>query len=701
MAHPLSTGPGRRPGHVLGDWLRAWPERARSNVRNTFADRRRRWRLIRTASIWAVFAIAVAVFFALFTWDWFRAPLARYLSARTGREVTIDGHLQVHPFSWTPWATIGGLHVGNPDWLGGGKTDMANLGRTTVQIRLLPLLSGHVELPLLDIEHPSIALYADKTGRNNWTFGKGSSKAAKLPLIQHFVLNGGHLRLEDIQRRMRFSGTVTTSESAGTSSAQAFRLDGAGSLNAAPFEAHLTGGPLVHVQKDRPYPFDMDVHAASTHIVAHGTVTRPFDLGHLQTTATVTGRDLADLYLLTGIVLPNSPAYSLSGHVTRDQSTYKVTDFAGRVGHSDVHGAATLEKLKDRRFLKAELRSRSLDMTDLGAVFGGPQAGKAPGEEKAAGHALAATGRILPDAPLDVRRVRSMDADVRYRADSVIAAKGLPLRAVVLHASLDHGLMRLDPVELTMPHGVVTGRVRLDARGAVPLSKVDFSVSNMRVEDILPKFQGASPVDGALEARAALSGAGDSVHKAAASSSGRVMVAIPGGLMRRSLAELMGVNVVPGLFELLAKDPKQTPVRCAVVDFNVAHGVMTVRRFVLDTDVVLTDGSGTINLGSETLNLKVQGHTKKPRLVRVIAPFDVTGSLIKPHMKIEAGPAIAQVGAAVGLGAVLSPLAAVLPFLAPGGAHDADCAALLAEARSAGAPIGRAQMPAAALPAHH
>ncbi len=240
-----------------------------------------------------------------------------------------------------------------------------------------------------------------------------------------------------------------------------------------------------------------------------------------------------------------------------------------------------------------------------------------------------------------------------------------------------------------MPHGSVTGHARLDARGAAPASRIDFQVRDMRVEDVLPHFQGAAPIDGPLEARAALSGVGDTVHKAAASSSGRVTIAIPGGTMRRSLAELMGVNVVPGLFELLAKDPKQTPVRCAVVDFNVSHGVMSVRQFVLDTGVVLTDGKGTIDLGSESVNMKVQGHTKKPRLVRIIAPFDVTGPLIKPRMKIEAGPAIAQAGAAVGLGAVLSPLAVVLPFIATGGAHDADCGAALAAARAAGAPVGR------------
>ena len=210
---------------------------------------------------------------------------------------------------------------------------------------------------------------------------------------------------------------------------------------------------------------------------------------------------------------------------------------------------------------------------------------------------------------------------------------------------------------------------------------------------------GAAPLTGPLEARATLSGTGDTVHKAAASSSGRMTIAIPGGQMRQSLAELMGVNVVPGLFELLAKDPKTTPLRCAVLDFNVRNGVMSARQFVLDTGVVLAGGEGTIDLSSETLHLKLQGHSKKPRLVRIIAPFDVRGHLIRPSMKIETGPVIAQAGAAVGLGAVLSPLAAILPFLSAGGAHDADCSALLAQAGSAGAPMGRAQL--AAAPTQH
>jgi uncharacterized protein involved in outer membrane biogenesis len=244
----------------------------------------------------------------------------------------------------------------------------------------------------------------------------------------------------------------------------------------------------------------------------------------------------------------------------------------------------------------------------------------------------------------------------------------------------------------------VRGNAQIDARTATPTSRVDFAVTDLHLEDLAPKVQGSAPIQGILEARAQLSGQGDTVHKAAASSNGRISVAIPPGKMRRSIAELMGVNVVPGLFQYLSKSPRETGLRCAVADFDVRGGMMTARRILLDTDSVLLDGGGTLNLNTERIDLSLEGHSKKLRLMRVKAPFDIHGSLARPALTIETGHAVAQAGAAVGLGAVLSPVAAILPFLSLGGAHDADCAALLSEARSAGAPVRVAHIAWAAQP---
>ena len=690
MSSPASSDHAELP------WAQRQWRNWRARAHDTFADRRRRLRLIRTTAIWTALAVGVGVFAYEFSWDWFKGPIARYAAQKTGRPIQILGHLDVRPFSWTPSASVGGLVVGNPKWMGGGQT--ANLGRTTVQLALRPLLGGRLELPLVDIERPTLDLYADKSGRNNWTLGKGGGQPAKLPAIQRFVLHDGQLRLRDLQRGLSFDGTVTTVENAGAANAAAFRLVGKGALNGEDFLAEVTGGPLMHIQRDRPYPFRLDVRTGPTHVVAQGDVVRPFDFGQLRATAQVTGKDMADLYDLTGVVFPNTPAYRLSGDFTREDQVYRVRRFAGRVGRSDLEGTLSVQPVSGRRFLKGDLTSRALDLTDLGALFGGAQAGKPAAVEKAAVESRkAVTGRLLPDAPLDVQRVRAMDADVRYRAQSVKTSQ-LPLRQVALHVNLNHGLLKLDPVAFTFPHGQLHGRAAIDARGAAPVSRVDLVVTDVRLEDVTPKAQGAAPLEGVLEARAQLTGSGNSVHRAAAASNGQIAVALPPGKIRQSFAELTGVNLVPGLFQFLSKSPKQTDLRCAVAQFDVNNGVMSARRLILDTGPVLVDGSGKVNLQTETIDLTMQGHGKKPRLLRVIAPFHIQGRLAQPTFKVETGKAIAQTGAAVGLGVFLFPPAVILPFLSPGGAHNADCAALLAEARSAGAPVKATHIAAAQAP---
>ena len=61
------------------------------------------------------------------------------------------------------------------------------------------------------------------------------------------------------------------------------------------------------MQRSRPYPFELDLRTGPTHVTAHGQFTRPFDLGQIQAVGTATGADLADLYDLTGVVLPTRP----------------------------------------------------------------------------------------------------------------------------------------------------------------------------------------------------------------------------------------------------------------------------------------------------------------------------------------------------------------------------------------------------------
>jgi uncharacterized protein involved in outer membrane biogenesis len=121
-----------------------------------------------------------------------------------------------------------------------------------------------------------------------------------------------------------------------------------------------------------------------------------------------------------------------------------------------------------------------------------------------------------------------------------------------------------------------------------------------------------------------------------------------------------------------------------VADFSVNKGVMTARHFVFDTDPVLVTGKGTIALDGENMDLELQGHPKKFRLLRLRAPITITGPVNSPQIGVAASKAIPQGGLAVALG-FLSPLAAIIPFVDPGLAKDANCAALIATGKQHGA----------------
>ncbi len=627
--------------------------------------------------------LALVLFLNWFNWNMLRGPIAREASARTGRRVRIDGDLNVHLWSWTPTITINGLKIGNPAWMGGG--DLADIDRLTVSAKLLPLLVGRVELPLVDAERPDIQLYRGADNRINWQFGR-SAAPAKLPPIQDFIIHDGHLDFVDKTRGLTIVGTMQSNESgAGGGS---FRLVGNGSINREPFLVSISGASLMNVRHDQPYPFDANIRAGATQVIAHGELPKPFDFGQIRTALTVSGSNFANLYYLTGLALPTTPAYRLTGELLRNGTTYTFHNVAGHVGGSDLEGVFKVYREADGRpDLHANLASRKLNIADLGSLLGAPTSGiaKTPAQQADAAK-LKSEGRLLPDAKLNVVRVRVMDAVLHYRAASVQAGKDLPLTSFALALTLNHGVLSADPLSFSLPHGDLTAHVRLDARPDVPLTDIDARIVNLRMEDFI--HTGGQPaVEGLIEARAKLHGSGGSVHDAASSANGSLTVVGPHGEIRQVMAELLGVDVIKGLGLYLAKSQSQTNVRCAVASFQAVNGVLDARTLILDTDPVLVTGTGSIDMRAETVNLALTGHPKKFQLIRLKAPITVTGKLRSPKIGVKAGQVGVQVAEAVALGAVLSPLAAILPFVDPGLTKNADCAGLIAQAGAQGAPV--------------
>ncbi len=626
------------------------------------------WRIVRW-SLATLVALLIAAIIWLYFLDWntMRGPVSRYASARLGRTVHIDGNLDVHLFSLTPRVSASGVRIDNPDWA--GTPHAADLANLTFTFRLIPAIFGDTILPLVRLDHPDIVVIRQADGRTNWDFGGGNT-GWDVPPIQRFLVREGHIRIDDRIRKLVFTGTVSSEENAGARGA-AFQLTGDGTLNGNKFAAQVHGGPLIHVDQTRPYAFTADLHAGATHVTADGSITHPFHLGQFTALATISGPNLSDLYYLTGLAMPHTAPYSIKGTLTRDATLYAFKDFTGTVGSSDLRGNLSVETAGAKPFIRGAVVSKVLDFKDLGELFGGKS------------QTAIAQGRLLPDLPLHVERLRQMDADVDYDAGA-IRSRDLPLRGLHTHLNLQNATLLLKPLSFQFAYGRLTGLLRIDARKPVAATDVDARVTDMRVEQFIAGTP--PPAEGMLEARAVLHGFGNNVRSVATSAGGQATFVVPHGKFRKAFAELTGINLINGLGLLLADDKSDTNLRCAVAHFDASNGVFRSQNFVFDTDPVRVEGKGSIDMNTETLNLVVTGKPKEFRIGRIRAPILITGPLAHPQIGIRAQDAILQGAAAAALGVLFAP-AAILPFVDPGLAKDANCAGILTQAKAEGAPV--------------
>src|SRR5688572_866291 len=124
-----------------------------------------------TGIVLAALILVLGLVIVFMDWNALRGPVARTMSARLGRPVTIEGALDVQFRGGTPRITVDDLVVGHPKWIGEGI--MAHIERVTLDVRLLPLLAGRLVLPLVHIERPEFYLVRNAQGNGNWELKEG------------------------------------------------------------------------------------------------------------------------------------------------------------------------------------------------------------------------------------------------------------------------------------------------------------------------------------------------------------------------------------------------------------------------------------------------------------------------------------------------------------------------------------------------
>ncbi len=524
---------------------------------------RRRWVQI-TGGVVA----AVLLFLAAFDWNLLRGPVERMASRNTGRPVTI-GVLDVK-LGLPPRIVLTDISVGNAPWA--GDEPLAHARELTFAVSPLSLLTNEIVLPYVGLTEGRVTLVRDSAGRANWKFDRADEPPSQRTVtVRTLALKDARVSLRDAKLNIdadvhgftRNEGPYET------------RLDFKGRWRDTRFEGTADTGSVLSLRgASEPFPLRVALKIGRTAINAEGRVADLTSLRDIDAQVSVSGPSLSTLYPTLRLVLPETPPYQISGYLRRSGEVYSYNGFKGTIGSTDIAGDARYEWRKPRPLLNATLKSRSLDLADLGPLVGLPRrtdtsaAPAAPGKGKPTPAQLP-PGKVFPNNNFNLEKLNAMDADVRLSAATLKIPEQIPLENFHTHLKLDAGVLVLDPMTFGLAGGDLASTITLDARSNPIAAKASIDLRRVRLGQLFPTVDTIRNTStGSLGAQIRLAGRGNSVADMLATSNGTIHVGMAGGRVSELgvwLVNLHGGELIPLLFG----GDRPTPIRCGAASFAV------------------------------------------------------------------------------------------------------------------------------------
>jgi AsmA protein len=595
-----------------------------------------------------VVPVAAAALLALtFDANRLKPRLVTAIEQATGRSVTIAGNISLG-LSLQPTLEVNNVSLGNGP--GFAPTSMATLDRLDLRLALLPLLHRQVEIEQLDLVHPVIGLQIDAQGRDNWHF---APPPAPSPNIPQTPSRGGPRTTLRIKALSIQYGAITFADArtGAAFGANAVQLKATQDDPDGPIRLDLTGTDRdmpIAVSGDVGRPQDQFMRIALTLKAAGASLA----VKGIAPAFAVSGiiPDLAALSPLAGTALPALHDISIQTNVAPPQGgTYAngIVLTALHVGAptGDLGGDATVT-LAAPLAVRAVLKGTNVDPAALMAALPAPpRAAPSPAVSNAAPPAAAPTmppagtaqapGALAPmlisDRPLPFGDLPRIDADVRLTLQDTKVGSG-KIALLSTHAVLHAGHLVLDPLAIDMPGGHVDATVMADASGAAALM---VRAPALSIQPMLSAFNEPDGVLGTLEVKADLRGTGTTPRALASSLDGKAGLALANGEIDNRLLVAMLSRIAPeaGFLDLSGKAGRSA-LRCVAVRADLAHGVADLRALLLDTVPLRLTGGGTIDLGQETLALRLLP------LARIGAtglsvPVNIRGTLRAPKAAVD------------------------------------------------------------------
>lgn len=510
----------------------------------------------------------------------------------TGRTLKIEGPLHIG-FSLVPTVVAETVSFSNVEW--GTKPLMLEAGRLELQVALMPLLTGGVDVRRVVIQDANVWLETDRKGRGNWEFGdaKSAAPASEEEAGGGLTLAGvPELAISNFRLAYRDGETGQVSE-ASFDEVSLVTRDG---FHHAVIEGKVNGSPI----------------SFSADVVSSGTVTS-LNNASLTLAGTSIGGDLS---------LDLSAKPKLAGTLT--SPLFDVTPF-----------------------LKGDGKGSS----------GGP---------------------LFSTEPLPLDALTIADADLTLALDELRYGK-VVVTALKLPVKINGGKLT---APLAAAYRGAPIKLALNADGARSSVSVDASATNFDLGKLLTDLDLTTMLDARADFGAKLNGRGKSLNAIASSLAGQTNLVIGEGTINSRAFAIVSDDLVKVLIPS-GESGDTAKLVCAISRFDFVGGVGTASALGLETNSLVTAGSGTVDLGRERIDLLFKPKPKKASLASLAFPVRLSGPLTAPTAGLDRAGVVTGVATAVGGAALTGGVGALLPLMSSGTgsvAAGGDCGAAAAAA---------------------
>jgi uncharacterized protein involved in outer membrane biogenesis len=669
-----------------------------------------KWKWIIVGFCGFIVLLIVAAYVILSTYDFnsLKPQITKQVQDATGRKLTLGGDIRLK-IGLTPSLAVENVGFQNAPW--GSRPEMAKIKRFEVQVALVPLIFGNIELKRLILVEPDILIETDRSGKSNLEFetqkkaisekpkpGTPQKKEMTLPalVVNEFRISKGQLTYRD----GRSGKTTVVALDSLTANAPGLerpvKLELKGAYNGKPLEAEGTIGPLAALTDvTRPWPLNMTAKAFGATITLDGTIKDVFAQRGINLKFVVKGNDLATLEKAFGESAPVKGPFDVSGRLTDPApKTYRISDLKAALGDSDLGGTAEVQMAGERPAVTAVLASHKLDIRSMLPQTGGSGPAKS-GEKPASGSSktTAQGDKVFPDEPLPLDALKVVNADVKIQAGQVLLPK-LALNNLSLSMNLKNGNLEVKPFKAVVAGGRLDAQLDLQGQGKVAVASTAMKIEQLDLGLMLKEVKGIESMEGRLDADITIKGRGSSVAGLMGSLDGKSVINVGKGKVDSKYIDLLGGDISSSLFKLLGLTPGSqfTAVNCLVSGFNIKDGRADTTALVLDTDQMSVIGDGEINLKNETLNLALNpspkggigsGSTGKvtASLSELAKAFRLSGTLAHPSLGVDMTQTAATLGKMVGGTALLGPIGLAAPLVSEGQVNQNLCSTALEAAR--------------------